>query len=43
MGLKDLRGWIDLLRKEDEVREVTCEVDWNLEIAEIETKLRVRA
>ncbi|MBW1766472.1 MAG: UbiD family decarboxylase [Deltaproteobacteria bacterium] len=40
MGLKDLRGWIDLLGKEDEVREVTCEVDWNLEIAEIETKLR---
>ncbi|MDY6863551.1 MAG: UbiD family decarboxylase [Thermodesulfobacteriota bacterium] len=40
MSLKDLRGWIELLQKENEVKEITCEVDWNLEIAEIETRLR---
>jgi len=40
MGLKDLRDWIELLRKENEIKEVTCEVDWNLEIAEIDRALR---
>ena len=40
MGLKDLREWIALLHKENEIKEVTCEVDWNLEIAEIDRSLR---
>ena len=36
---KDLRDWIDQLRKEGDLKEISCEVDWNDEIADIERKV----
>ncbi len=31
----DLRGWIDALKKQDEIREVNSEVDWNVELGTV--------
>src|ERR1700704_4508516 len=31
----DQRGWIAALRKEGELREITAEVDWNIELGTI--------
>ena len=39
MEFGDLRGWIDALRASDEIREVTAEVDWNLELGAIVRKV----
>lgn len=37
--MQDLRQWLDLLRKEKELHEIKVEVDWNLEMTEIERKV----
>ncbi len=39
MAYKDLREWMDKLREEGDLKEITCEVDWDLEIADIEQKV----
>lgn len=35
MGFKDLREWINRLEAEGELKRITTEVDWNLELAEV--------
>ncbi|MDY6973807.1 MAG: UbiD family decarboxylase [Thermodesulfobacteriota bacterium] len=35
----DLRGWIDRLRSEDEIKEVEVEVDWNREMGAISRRV----
>jgi 4-hydroxy-3-polyprenylbenzoate decarboxylase len=34
-AFKDQRGWLDALRAEGELKEVTAEVDWNIELGTI--------
>src|SRR6516164_1920241 len=34
-AFKDQRGWIDALKAEGELKEITAEVDWNIELGTI--------
>ncbi|MFQ5827156.1 MAG: UbiD family decarboxylase [Dehalococcoidia bacterium] len=38
MAFKDLRGWINKLEVEGELKRIKAEVDWNLELAEVARK-----
>ncbi len=39
MAFKDLREWLSFLKKENELHEINVEVDWDLEMADIERKV----
>ncbi len=39
MAFEDLRDWLEKLEKEGELKEISCEVDWNLEMADIEREV----
>ena len=39
MAFKDLREWLAFLKKENELHTIDVEVDWNLEMSDIERKV----
>ena len=40
MAYKDLRGWLETLEEAGELKRVTAEVDWNLELSAIALQIR---